>query len=102
MLNLRNCAGVEISRRPICCEVFIHHRIADKNRLTIQNLYGERLMLMAVQVWDNVHPLLKVIPVEWNHSLPYGLLLDITFEYKLMNESRLLLKPRFFYTIDSK
>ena len=31
-------------------------------------------VLMAVQAWDNVHPLLKVIPVEWNHSIPYGLL----------------------------
>lgn len=120
MLNLRNCAGFEISRQPICCAVSIHHRLADKNRLTIQDLYGERLMLMhrnwshyvdvlrddiwqnhsqiqivdfdfysvevfnrcensndvlmAVQAWDNVHPLLKVIPVEWNHSIPYGLL----------------------------
>lgn len=120
MLNLRNCAGFEISRQSICCAVSIHHRLADKNRLTIQDLYGERLMLMhrnwshyvdllrddlwqnhsqiqivdfdfysvdvfnrcensndvlmAVQVWDHVHPLLKVIPVEWNHSIPYGLL----------------------------
>lgn len=31
-------------------------------------------VLLAVQVWDNVHPLLKVIPVDWNHSIPYGLL----------------------------
>ena len=31
-------------------------------------------ILMAVQAWENVHPLLKVIPVEWNHSIPYGLL----------------------------
>lgn len=120
MLNLRNCAGFEISRQPICCAVSIHHRLADKNRLTIQDLYGERLMLMhrnwshyvdvlrddiwqnhsqiqivdfdfysvevfnrcensndvlmAVQAWDSVHPLLKVIPVEWDHSIPYGLL----------------------------
>lgn len=31
-------------------------------------------VLMAVKAWDNVHPLLKVIPVEWSHSIPYGLL----------------------------
>lgn len=31
-------------------------------------------VLMAVQVWENVHPLLKVIPVEWDYSIPYGLL----------------------------
>ena len=35
-------------------------------------------VLMAVQAWDNVHPLLKVIPVEWNHSIPYGLLYSHT------------------------
>ena len=120
MLNVRNCAGFEISRQPLCCAVSIHHRLADKNKLTIQDLYGERLMLMhrgwshyvdqlrddiwanhrkihvvdfdfysvevfnrcensndilrVVQAWENVHPLLKVIPVEWNHSIPYGLL----------------------------
>ncbi len=120
MLNVRNCAGFEISRQPLCCAVSIHHRLANKNKLEIEDLYGEKLMLMhrnwsqyvdelrddiwknhsqiqivdfdfysvdvfnrcensndvlmAVQAWDNVHPLLKVIPVEWNHSIPYGLL----------------------------
>lgn len=120
MLNLRNCDGFEISRQSICCAVSIHHRLADKNHLTVQDLYGERLMLMkrnwshyvdmlrdeiwqnhpqiqivdfdfysveafnrcensndvlmAVQTWDHVHPLLKVIPVEWNYAIPYGLL----------------------------
>lgn len=120
MLNVRNCAGFEISRQPLCCAVSIQHRLAGKNRLAVQNLYGENLMLMhrewsryvdelrddirknhsrihivdfdfysvevfnrcensndillAVEAWENVHPLLKVIPVEWNHSIPYGLL----------------------------
>lgn len=120
MLNVRQCAGFELSRQPLCCAVSIHHRLADKNRLMIQDLYGESLMLMrrgwshyvdrlrddiwqnhgqihiidfdfysvdvfnrcengndilmAVQAWDNVHPLLKVLPVEWEHSIPYGLL----------------------------
>ena len=31
-------------------------------------------ILMAVSVWENVHPLLKIIPVEWKHGIPYGLL----------------------------
>lgn len=120
MLNLRACAGFEISRQPICCAVSIHHRLADKNKLAVEDLYGENLMLMrrgwsnyvdqlrddiwqnhgqiqivdfdfysvdvfnrcensndilmAVQAWENVHPLLKVIPVEWSHTIPYGLL----------------------------
>lgn len=120
MLHLRQCKGFEISRQPLCCAVSIHHRLADRNRLEIRDLYGENLMLMrrdwshyvdqlrddiwqnhrqihivdfdfysvevfnrcensndilmAVQAWDNVHPLLKVIPVEWEHTIPYGLL----------------------------
>ncbi|EOS64457.1 hypothetical protein C814_00347 [Anaerotruncus sp. G3(2012)] len=120
MLELRQCAGFELFRQPLCCAVSIHHPLAAKNSLTVQELYGEKLMLMrrdwsryvdelrddiwqnhpqiriedfdfysvevfnrcenggsilmAVQAWENVHPLLKVIPVEWDHAIPYGLL----------------------------
>lgn len=120
LLNVRNCAGFQLSKQPICCAVSIHHRLADKNRLTIEDLYGENLMLMhrdwsryvdalrddiwknhnqihivdfdfynveifnrcensndilmAVEAWETVHPLIKVIPVEWEHNIPYGLL----------------------------
>ena len=31
-------------------------------------------VLLAISGWANVHPLLKVIPVEWEHSIPYGIL----------------------------
>lgn len=31
-------------------------------------------VLLAIPGWANVHPLLKVIPVTWEHSIPYGLL----------------------------
>lgn len=31
-------------------------------------------VLLAIPGWASVHPLLKVIPVEWEHSIPYGLL----------------------------
>ncbi len=120
MLNLRQCAGFKLFEQSLCGAVSIHHRLADKIKLTIQDLYGENLLLMhrgwshyvdrlrddiwqnhsqinivdfdfysvdvfnrcengndvlmAVPVWDNVHPLLKVIPVEWEYSIPYGLL----------------------------
>lgn len=120
MLDLRQCAGFEISRQPLCCAVSIHHPLTEKNVLTVKDMYGERLMLMrrdwsryvdelrddlwqnhpqiqivdfdfysvevfnrcenggdiliAVEAWGNVHPLLKVIPVEWDHAIPYGLL----------------------------
>lgn len=120
MLDLRNCAGLELSREPFCCAVSIHHHLAAKDKLQLSDLYGERLMLMhrgwshyvdqlrddlwqfhpqiqivdfdfynvdvfnrcentndvllAIPGWANVHPLLKVIPVEWAHSIPYGIL----------------------------
>ena len=31
-------------------------------------------VLLAISGWATVHPLLRVIPVEWEHSIPYGLL----------------------------
>ena len=31
-------------------------------------------VLLAIPGCANVHPLLKVIPVEWNHCIPYGIL----------------------------
>lgn len=120
LLDVRKCAGFEISREPICCAVSIYHPLAEKKYLTPQDLYGENLMLMhrgwshyvdclrddiwenheqihivdfdfysvdvfnrcensndvlmAFKGWGNVHPLLKMLPVEWSHTIPYGLL----------------------------
>ena len=120
MLNLRQCAGLEISREPICCAVSVHHRLARQDRLTVPDLYGEKLMLMrrdwshyvdqlrddlwknhpqiqivdfdfydvgvfnrcennnyllmAVENWRYVHPLLKILPVDWGYTIPFGLL----------------------------
>lgn len=31
-------------------------------------------LLMAVPTWRDVHPLLKIIPVEWDFTMPFGLL----------------------------
>lgn len=120
MLNLRSCAGFELSREPFCCAVSIHHPLAAKDKLKVQDLYGENLMLirrnwshyvdqlrddmgknhkeihivdfefynldifnhcensndilLAIPGWESVHPLLKVIPVEWDYCIPFGLL----------------------------
>lgn len=120
MLEVRGCGGLKLSREPFCCAVSIHHKLAEKDQLKIQDLYGENLLLMhrgwshyvdrlrddiwqnhnkikivdfdfysmnifnrcensndvllAIPGWANVHPLLKVIPVEWDHTIPYGLL----------------------------
>lgn len=120
MLNLRGCTAYELTRQPLCCAVSIYHPLAQKDKLTVEDLYGQSLMLMkrdwskyvdalrdelwqnhpqvrivdfsfynvevfnqcenngallmAVPVWQSVHPLLKIIPVEWEHSIPFGLL----------------------------
>ena len=31
-------------------------------------------VLMAIENWRYVHPLLKILPVEWNYTIPFGLL----------------------------
>ena len=31
-------------------------------------------ILMSVDSWSNAHPLLKILPVEWNHRIPFGIL----------------------------
>ena len=31
-------------------------------------------ILIAVDPWENAHPLLKILPVEWDYNVPYGLL----------------------------
>ncbi len=120
MLNLRRCAGFEMSQEPLCCAVSIYHPLADRTRLSVRDLHGQTLLMMhrnwsryvdelrddlwenhpqinlvdfdiySVEIfnrcensndallciprWANVHPLLKVIPVDWDYSMSYGLL----------------------------
>ena len=120
MLKLRQCQGMEISRQRICCAVSLNPRLASKETLTFQDLYGENFLmmhrgwsnyvdelrddiwknhpqirvvdfdiysmeifnrcensneiLMAVENWKDAHPLLKIIPVEWKYTIPYGIL----------------------------
>lgn len=120
MLKLRQCDGFEISREPLCCAVSLYHRLADRDEISVTDLYGENLMLMRRgwsryvdnlrdDLWQNhsqinivdfdfydlsvfnrcessndvlmtvnnlanVHPLLKLIHVRWEHCIPFGLL----------------------------
>lgn len=46
----------------------------DLNVDTFNRCENSNDILMATKAWTNVHPLLKIIPVEWEHSIPYGLL----------------------------
>ena len=31
-------------------------------------------ILLAIKNWESVHPLMKIIPVEWKYEIPFGLL----------------------------
>lgn len=31
-------------------------------------------IIMTIENWANVHPLLKIIPVDWNYTIPFGIL----------------------------
>lgn len=75
MLSLRKCAGLELSREPICCAVSLHHRLAQKDRLSIQDLYGEKLMLirrnwsryvdlLRDDIWKN-HPQIQIVDFDF-------------------------------------
>lgn len=54
-------------------------------------------ILMAIDAWSSVHPLLKIIPVEWEHTIPYGLLHSTKPSNnvnKLLNAIKLVLKNK--------
>lgn len=120
LMGQRNCEGFEITRDPLCCAVSIYHPLASKDKLTVQELYDQNLMmihrgwcrhmddlrsdlienhpqiklidfdlydvgvfnqceqskdvLVVIKSWNMVHPLMKVIPVEWDHVMPVGIM----------------------------
>ena len=34
----------------------------------------ENVPIMAIDGWENIHPLLKIIPVEWDYHIPFGIM----------------------------
>lgn len=116
----RGCHTLELFKTPVCCAVSINHPLAQKDSLSIEDLYGNELMLirrgwnsyvdllrdeiwqnhpqikiedftfydvsvfnqcensqrvlMAIGSWKHVHPLLKIIPVDWTFKIPFGLM----------------------------
>ncbi len=120
LLNYRQCEALEISKIKLCCAVSVHHKLADKEKISIEDLAGENFMLirkewseyvdklrddllnnypsiniidfpfynvevfnqcesennvlLTIDYWRNVHPLMRIIPVEWDYTIPYGFL----------------------------
>lgn len=53
----------------------IHIKDFDFYNLNIFNqCENSKEVLLAFSGWANVHPMLKVIPVKWDYSMPFGLL----------------------------
>ena len=119
LLESRACSALELSREPVRCAVSIYHPLAQKERLNVQDLYGENFFLirrgwnhyldqlrdelwqdhpqikivdfdflsinvfnqcensedimMTIDIWRNIHPLLKTIPVDWSYTIPFGI-----------------------------
>lgn len=38
----------------------------------------ENVPIMAIDGWENVHPLLKIIPVDWDYKIPFGIMYSRT------------------------
>lgn len=122
LMSQRNCVGFEIEKEPFCCAMSMYHPLAQKEKLTVEDLYGKNLMmihpgwcqhmdelrrnltenhpqihlvdfelydvgifnrceqnndiLVSIKSWEMVHPLMKVIPVEWDddYTMPVGIL----------------------------
>ena len=64
MLKLRGCDGTEISREP-----FYLYNVEAFNRCENNNE-----VLQTFKSWESVHPLIRIIPVEWNYTMPFGIL----------------------------
>ncbi len=120
LLKQRKCAALELTKEPIRCALSVTHRLSGKDRLSIQDLFGENLMMIqrgwnryvdelrdtvalkypqitivdfsfyetnvfnlcengdniltAIGVWEDVHPLLKILPGDWEYAVPFGIL----------------------------
>lgn len=118
-LKTKKCMALTLSMTPLCCVVSIHHRLATKKYLTIEDLFGENILLIhqgwnkymdklrydienfysqinittfkffrisvfnqcehtnsiliATQSFQDTHPSLKIIPVKWQYTVPFGL-----------------------------
>ena len=35
---------------------------------------NENKIMLAIHEWENIHPMLKLIPVEWDYTIPFGIM----------------------------
>lgn len=119
-LKERQCDALLVEKVPIRCAVSIYSDLANKDILSVEDLYGKNLMLIkrgwntyidelrnyilenhsniniidfesfnlnvlnqcensnsviiSIDNLQGVHPLLKIIPIDWNYVIPFGIL----------------------------
>lgn len=59
----------DLEKRHISIADFDFYRTDIFNRCEQENC-----LLAAIDTWEDVHPLLKIMPVRWAHTIPYGIL----------------------------
>ena len=94
MLELRGCDGTEISRETFCVakrgwsyygdmlrdDMMKNHpeiNIVDFNLYNVEafnRCENNNEVLLAFKSWESVHPLIRIIPVEWDYTMPFGIL----------------------------
>lgn len=45
----------------------------------------DNVPIMGLEGWENVHPLLKIIPVEWDYQIPFGIMYSLTPSKQVKN-----------------
>ncbi len=130
-LGLQLCNQYYMGDYHVCCAVHRNHLLAQKERLRMEDLYGEVLMigergnnhridalrdelehrhpqiaientnpyynldvfndcaeknhvLLTLECWSEIHPAMVTLPVEWNYTMPYGLVYAKEPERKVM------------------
>lgn len=44
------------------------------NLNAFNNAVKENIPIIAIDGWENIHPLLKIVPAEWDYRVPYGIM----------------------------
>lgn len=39
---------------------------------------NENKLILAVKEWKNIHPMLKIVPIKWEHTIPFGIMYSPT------------------------
>lgn len=45
----------------------------------------DNVPIMAIDGWESIHPLLKIIPVEWDYKIPFGIMYSLSPSKQVQN-----------------